>query len=297
MCDRFLELKVFIRAAESGSFSVTARELGLSQPSVSRIVSELEERLGVRLLLRSTRKIVPTKAGTVFLQKARQILIELEEAEASTRDEDSLQGVLRIAMPSILATRVVLPNLARFVNPHPLLKVELLTADSLQDLVAERVDVAMRFGRLKDSGFGVKKLTTLDRLLVAAPAYLAERSVPESPEALKSHDLIVGPTNSLRWPWTFTQGASTETIDVEPRYLLTSTEAAIVCAREGLGITRAAALMCQAELAAGQPVPVLADYTLARVDVNAVYPAGRFPSPKALSFAAFAAEILATKHQ
>ena len=148
MNDRFQELKLFVRAAETGSFSATAREMGLSQPSVSRIVSELEARLGVRLLLRTTRKIVSTEAGNAYLKRAKQILYELDEADEAAQGSASLKGIMRVAVSSTLCVRTILPNLSTFLQDHPHLKMEFLTADVMHDLVAEGVDMAIRFGPL-----------------------------------------------------------------------------------------------------------------------------------------------------
>src|SRR5262245_43368024 len=134
-----------------------SRELGLSQPSVSRIVSELEARLGVTLLLRTTRQITLTDAGVVFLERARQILAEIEDAEDAARGIDSLRGTIRIAMPVIYGTREVVPRIARFLLQHPLLQVEMTVADERQDLVAEGADVAIRLGSLDDSAFGARR--------------------------------------------------------------------------------------------------------------------------------------------
>ena len=293
MSDRFQELLVFVRAADTGSFSATARELGLSQPSVSRIVSELEARLGVKLLLRSTRAIVPTEAGVAFLHKAKQLLHDLEAADESARGVDSLRGVLRVALSSILCIRILIPRLPEFLKDHPQLKIEFLTSDSMHDLVVEGVDVALRFGQLADSGFGAKKLHTLERLLVASPAYLRERGTPATPDDLQDHDLIVGPVIATTWPWTFTRGGETQSVQIEPRFLLTSAEAAIACSREGLGIARISRMMSKPELAAGQLVPVLPDYAPAPMELHAVFPAGRSPSQKVRLFTAFLSRILA----
>ncbi len=155
MSDRLQELAVFIRAAESGSFSRAARELGLSQPSVSRIVGELEARLGVTLLLRTTRRITLTHAGELFLDRAREILAGLEEAEDAARGLDSLRGLIRLALPVIYGTREVIPRLAEFLAMHPQLRVEMTVSDERQDLVAEGADVAIRLGDAR--GFGVRR--------------------------------------------------------------------------------------------------------------------------------------------
>jgi DNA-binding transcriptional LysR family regulator len=292
MNDRFQELMVFVRAADTGSFSATARDLGLSQPSVSRIVSELETRLGIKLLLRSTRRIVPTEAGVAFLRKARQILYDLEDADESARGIDSLRGVLRVALPSVLCIKILIPGLPLFLKDHPQLKIEFLTSDNMQDLVADGVDVAIRFGKMSDSGFGARKLASLERMLVASPAYLAERGAPAAPAELARHDLIVGPLVAANWPWSFERDGKTDTIKVEPRFLLNSAEAAIASACHGLGLARAATLMCRDELASGQLVQALPGYKLEPVDLHAVYPAGRTPSQKVRLFTTFLSQLL-----
>src|SRR6202012_488404 len=161
MSDRLQELQVFMRAAESGSFSRAARELSLSQPSVSRIVGELEARLGVTLLLRTTLRITVTDAGALFLDRAREILAEIEDAEDAARGLDSLRGTIRLALPIVYGTREIIPNLPKFLEMHPLLNVEMQVVDARQDLVAEGADMAIRLGDLEDSVFGARKLATL----------------------------------------------------------------------------------------------------------------------------------------
>src|ERR1700737_989927 len=151
MSDRLQELQVFVRAAESGSFSRAARELGLSQPSVSRIIGELEARLGVTMLLRTTRRITVTDAGALFLDRAREILSQIEDAEDAARGLDSLRGPIRRAIPIVYGTRELIPRLPKFLKTHPLLRVELMVVDARQDLVAEGADVAIRMGDLDDS--------------------------------------------------------------------------------------------------------------------------------------------------
>src|SRR5260370_12095760 len=138
MSDRIKELAVFVRAAESGSFSRAAGELGLAQPSASRIIGELEARLGVKLLLRTTRRITVTDAGALFLDRAREILAEIEDAEDAARGVDSLRGTIRLALPVLYGTREIIPLLPKFLDAHPLLRVEMAAFDELQDPVAGR---------------------------------------------------------------------------------------------------------------------------------------------------------------
>src|ERR1700744_20337 len=137
MTDRLQELTAFVRAAESGNFSRAAGELGLSQPSVSRIIGDLESRLGAKLLLRTTRRVVPTDAGQVFLGRARQVLRDLEEAEDQARGIDSLNRTIRLAMSVTFGTREVVPVLPSFLAAHPRLRVEMLMSESRQDLVLD----------------------------------------------------------------------------------------------------------------------------------------------------------------
>lgn len=190
MSDRFQELSVFVRAADSGSFSAAARDLALSQPSVSRIVSELEARLGVRLLLRSTRRVALTEAGAAFLARARQVLHDLDEADQAAR-------------------------------AHPALKFEFLASDGMHDLLAGSADIALRFGPLADSPFGARKLAMLPRVVLAAPSYLRARGAPETPRQLADHDCIVGPNAASFQQWRLTDKAPATT----PRMSSTSCRA------------------------------------------------------------------------
>jgi DNA-binding transcriptional LysR family regulator len=280
MSDRLQELTVFVRTAESGSFSRAARELGLSQPSVSRILGELEARLGVKLLLRTTRRVAPTEAGAAFLQRARQVLHELEAAEDAARGMDSLHGIIRIAMSATFGAREVIPRLPPFLAAHPLLRVELMMSDDQHDLVAEGVDVAIRFGPLADSGFGARLLASAPRLVVASPAYLAAHGVPTTPADLSSHECIFGPGAPGRQGWTFLRAAAAVSVDIEARMQVTSGEGVIACVKAGLGIAVASKWMCRAELDAGVLVTVLSDYSLEPVAVHAVFPGGPHPSSK-----------------
>jgi DNA-binding transcriptional LysR family regulator len=294
MSDRIQQLTVFIRAADGGSFSRAARELGLSQPSVSRIVSELEARLGVKLLLRTTRRVTPTEAGNVLLEQARQILVDLDDAENATRGVDSLRGTLRIAMSGAFGTREVIPHLPAFLGHHSHLRIDLVISDRNEDLVAEGVDIALRLGPLARTpvGFGVRLLGRAPRLAVVAPAYLARRGTPKTPAELSSHDCILGPGLSGRTGWRFAQAGALTSFPVEGRVRVATADGAIACAKAGLGIAVASRWMCRAELAAGQLVPILTDYQLESVALHALYPGGRRPSVKVRTFSDFLAAQL-----
>jgi DNA-binding transcriptional LysR family regulator len=292
MSDRLQELAVFIRAADGGSFSRAARELGLSQPSVSRIVGELEARLGVTLLLRTTRRITLTHAGELFLDRAREILAGLEEAEDAARGLDSLRGLIRLALPVIYGTREVIPRLAEFLALHPQLRVEMTVSDDRQDLVAEGADVAIRLGKLEDSVFGARKLASVERLLVASPTYLKAHGEPRTPAALIAHDCIAGPRAFSSAGWTFRKGDSVISVDVSGRVYTNSGPGLFTSVMAGLGVAIVSTAMCAAEVKAGQLVPLLRDYTLDPIEIHAVFPGGPRPSAKVRAFVDFLAERL-----
>lgn len=292
MNGRLQELTVFVRTAESGSFSQAARELRLSQASVSRMVSELERRLDVKLLLRTTRRVTLTDAGAVFLERARRVIAELEEAEDAVRGIDSLRGTIRVAIPVLYGVRVVIPLMAEFLSLHPLLRVEMTVSDERHDLVAEGVDVAIRLGPLSDSTFGARKLATLDRYIVAAPAYLEARGTPSTPADLAHHDCIFGPGVTGRESWRFHKGGNVVSVDVQGRVHTNSASGALAGLVAGLGVAMASSAMCGVELKSGALVRLLRSYTLDPVDVHAVFPAGPRPSNKVRAFVNFLANAL-----
>jgi DNA-binding transcriptional LysR family regulator len=289
MSDRLQEFRVFVRAAETGSFSRAGRELSLSQPSVSRIIGELEARLGVTLLLRSTRRMTVTDAGSLFLDRAREILADIEDAEDAARGLDSLRGTIRLVIPILYGTREIIPRLATFLATHPLLRVELSVADQRQDLVAEGADVAIRTGDLDDSSFGARKLVSLTRMLVASPAYLAARGTPKTPADLAAHDCIFGPGNFGRASWSFRRGDSEISVDVHGRINTDSGPGVFASAVAGLGIAMMSTVMAGDELSAGRLVPLLRGYKLPSVDVHAIFPGGPRPSAKVRALVDFLA--------
>jgi DNA-binding transcriptional LysR family regulator len=292
MSDRFQELSVFVRAAETGSFSKVAREFGMSQPSVSRMVASLEGRLGVKLLLRTTRRVALTDAGVVFLERSRRILGELHEAEHAARGVDSLHGVLRVVTPGAFATREVIPRLPAFLKQHSGLKIELLMSDRTDDLIAEGADIALRLGHLAGSTFGARLLASAPRLVIASPAYLAERVVPHTLADLSRHDRIVGPGVLGRRGWAFGRSGAVTSVVVNDRVQVSSADGVMACVEAGLGIAVVSLWMCRAELERGEVRPVLSDYVLEPVDVHAVYPAGPHPVPKVRAFSDYLAEKL-----
>lgn len=289
MSDRLKELTAFVRAAETGSFSKVAREFRVSQPSVSRMVASLETRIGLKLLLRTTRQVTPTDAGSVFLKRARQILGDLDDAENTARGVDSLYGTLRVALPGGFGIREVIPHLPAFLAQHPRLRVDLLVSDRTEDLVAKGADMALRLGPLADSVFGARLLVKASRLVVAAPAYLAKRGTPKTLTELSGHDCIVGPGHSGRRGWSFTRSGAVTSVAVDGRVQVDSADGVVGCAKAGLGIAVVSQWMCRSELKAGELLRILSDYQLDPVEVYAIYPGGRRPSLKVRAFSDYLA--------
>ena len=292
MSDRWQELSVFVRAAESGSFSQAARELRLSQPSVSRIIGELEARLGVKLLLRTTRRITMTDAGALFLERAREILAGMEDAEDAARGLDSLRGTIRLALPVVYGTREIIPRLPKFLALHSELKVEMTVSDARQDLVAEGADVAIRLGELDDSVFGARKLDTLERMLAASPGYLKARGTPKKPADLAAHDCIFGPGNFGRDSWSFSRDGAEISVDVRGRIHTNSGPGVFSSVMAGLGIAMVSTAMAGPEIKAGLLMPLLRSYKLSPVEVHAVFPGGPRPSAKVRALVDYLAEEL-----
>lgn len=293
MSDRFQDLALFVRVAETGSFSRAGREVGMAQPTVSRMIGALEARLGVKLLVRTTRKVAPTEAGAALLQRARNVLTELEEAEGAARGVDSFTGVLRVATPVTFGAREMMPRLAPFLEAHPALRVELLMSDRKVDLLDEGVDLAIRLGAQTDSSFVTRRLASAPRYLVASPAYLEKRGAPGSPVDLQLHDIILNQSpGSGVWTLRDADGGETS-IKLTARLVATSIEGVLAAAVAGLGIAATSLFACRPELGRGELVRVLDQHRLGPIDVHAVFPAGRRPPAKARAFVEYLAHSLA----
>ncbi|TPJ34968.1 LysR family transcriptional regulator [Mesorhizobium sp. B2-8-3] len=294
MNDRFQQLAIFVRTVETGSFSKVAREFGLSQPSVSRTVAALEDRLGVKLLTRTTRQLSLTDAGEALLSRAREALAGVEEAENAARSADRLSGTLRVALSQGFGARQIVPRLLAFLDNHPLLKIDLMMSDRYENLIAEGADMALRLGEQPDSSFVARKLATARRLFVASPTYLARCGIPKTLAELSRHHLISGPSDMNEQNWNAHRDGIAEIQTVNPRVRTRSTVGVLACASAGLGIAIASTWMCAEELVSGALVELLADYRLDPVAAYVVFPAGRRPSQKARAFSDYLEQALAS---
>ena len=293
MTDRWLEVEVFVRVAESGSFSRAAQELEMSQPSISRIVTRLEARLGVKLLLRTTRNVALTEAGAAFLERARQAAADLEDAEDAARGIDSLSGTIRLAVPIVYGARVVIPALSSFLERHPELRVEITMRDERQNLVAAGVDMAIRMGTLEDSTFGATQLASVVRVLVASPAYLAKRGVPEVPEDLAFHDALLHEQSFPEKTTLKLFKAGTErVVALRGRVKIDAAPGILAAAVAGLGIANVTTIMSAQEISDGTLIQLLPDYELEPLKAFAVFPSGPKPSAKVLALVSHLIAVL-----
>lgn len=290
MSDRLDALRLFIRVARRGNFSLAGRELGLPQSTVSRTIAALERDIGASLLVRTTRAVTLTDVGSEFLARIEPILADLDEAEQLARHSDELRGTLRIGLGTSLAARMVIPHLKPFLDRHPALRVDLLLDDDRQDLVKEGVDVAFRFGNLIDSTATARKLVSWPRALAAAPSYLKTAPALNSPGDLAAHAIIVGPQGVGEW--TFRKGGATASVRLEGRLRITVLQGAYLAAVEGMGIVLTTLPAFRREFQSGALVQVLPDWDMGAVDIHAVFPNGRAAKPSARAMVAYLADIL-----
>jgi DNA-binding transcriptional LysR family regulator len=271
--DRLSALRLFVRVARAGNFSRAAREFGLSQPSASRIVATLEREIGASLFTRSTRALALTEAGAEYLARVEPVLAALDEADHTARGTGELRGVLRVAAASSFTVHAVIPRLPDFLKDNPGLRVELLMSDLRQALISEGVDVAFRFGPLDDSTATARRLGSIQRVLVASPAYLRRAGRPKVPADLNSHALLVGPMAADRW--TFEKNGRQVSLRPEGRVVVSANEGAVAAAVAGLGVASTGVIAAAKPLASRKLVRVLPDWDTGSVEVHAVFPAGR----------------------
>jgi DNA-binding transcriptional LysR family regulator len=283
--DRLREMEMFVRVIEAGSFSAAARDLNMGQPAVSKMIASLEDRLGVRLLTRSTRKLSPTEAGTAFYERAVRAIGEADEAEAAAQGAGAgLEGRLRVSAPVTFSRLHLVPKLGSFLDAHPKVQLELLMDDRMVDLVTENIDVALRMGVLTDSALKARKLGQAERLVIASPAYLARRGVPQTPADLLEHDGVIYGQSSGGQEWLFRRGTSETSVYLRTRLKLSAAEGVREAVLAGQGFAIASRWMFTPELKTGEVVSILAEWTLPPMDLWVIYPSGRLTSAKARTF-------------
>ena len=292
--DRSSDLRVFVRVLDRGSFSAAAKDLGLTPSAVSKLISRLEDRLGARLLERSTRRLALTPEGETYLARARKIVAEIEEAEAEVAHaRGAPRGRLRINSGTAFGLHQLAPALADFLARYPEIDVDLSITDRLVDLLEEQSDIAVRSGHIPAGPFIQRKIADLERVICAAPAYLARRGTPKTAADLKGHDCIVVAGAGLnRWP--FESRGGIDVVEVRPRVSTDDAEAALRLAIEGAGIVRLSDVIVGRPLRSGELVALLTDiHHVEPFPLQAFYPAGRHRLPRVAVFIEFLMERFA----
>lgn len=274
--DRFDELSVFVAILDTGSLAAAGRQLRRSPPAVSRVLAALEARLGARLFERTTRRLAPTDTGRRFGEQARRVLATYGAAMQSAADADAPpHGLLRLTAPAVFGRRHVMPVVTRFLGAWPAVQVEILLSDRNLDLIEEGLDVAVRIGRLADSGLITRRVGEVRRVLVTSPDYLAAHGTPGAPDDLAAHVAIFTSGRPGLVDWRFRIGGRERTRRLAPRLTVNDVEAALVAARAGLGIASALSYQVAEDLAAGGLVRLLAAFEMPPLPVQLVVPSAR----------------------
>jgi DNA-binding transcriptional LysR family regulator len=276
------EMVVFARVVQAGSFTAAARALGMPKSTVSRKISDLEDRLGARLLQRTTRKLSLTDVGRVYYEHCARVVAEVEEAElAVTQMHAAPRGQLRVTTP--LTFSFLAPVVAEYLKRHAQVQVEVVCTDRRVDLIEEGFDLALRAGQLGDSSLIARRVGHIRTVLVAAPDYLERRGVPASPAELEKHDCIVfgGTPGNER---TFRQGHRLVEVTLQARLVVNDFEMLREAAAEGLGIAAIPDYLCAADIEAGRLQSVLEDWHLPDRPVHALYPSTRHLPAKVAAF-------------
>jgi len=288
--DRLDELTIFVAIVEAGSLVSAARRLRRSPPAVTRALSSLEDRIGLRLVDRTTRRLAPTEAGNGLAERARALLADYEEMLAGT-SQAPIRGVLRITAPVQFGRRHVAPIVSAFLNAYPDIRVELSLNDRNLDLIEEGLDLAVRIGPLADSSLVARQVGSVRRVVVASPAYLARRGVPRTPADLATHDTIFGMARSPAREWRFGLPRRGSVVRLSPRLLVDDVEAQLQAAQAGRGIARVLSYQVSDELAAGSLVRLLQDFEPAPLPVQLVTLSRSHMASKVRAFLDSAAKI------
>jgi DNA-binding transcriptional LysR family regulator len=279
--DKFLEMKVFSAVVDAGSFTGATNALDMSKAAVSRYVAELEERLGVRLLHRTTRKLSPTTEGEIFYARCRELLGNLDEAEAEiTSRTGEAAGLLKVSVPVTFGLMHLAPLWPAFLARHPKLSLDITLSDRVVDLVEDGFDMAVRIGQLPASTLISRKLAATRMVLCASPGYLRRRGEPARPDDLTQHDVISYSLFASGENWSFTGPDGEATVKVAPRMRTNSGDTCRAAALQDQGLILQPTFIVGPDLAQGLLKETMPDYHSIELGIYAVYPSRKFVSPK-----------------
>ena len=287
-------MRVFTRVAERGSFAQAADELDISRAAASGHVAALEKHLGARLLNRTTRRVSLTAEGAEFLRRSRRILEEVHDAEETLRDTRSKpQGRLRVDVPVVFGRYLLLPALPDFTRRYPLIELDVRLNDRIIDLIAERVDVALRVGPIKQSGLVTRRVSQMNIVTCASPTYLADHGEPRTPDDLHQHRLLGVNSGSGAAPeWNFPPPYTPRHLKLHFALQFNAAEAPLIAAAAGLGIAHTGDLLVAEYIARGELKLILEDYIVPGPSMSLVYPSAGHQSAKVRVFSDFAADLL-----
>ena len=290
--DRLEAMQAFVTVADLKGFAVAARKLRLSPSAVTRLIASLEDRIGARLLQRTTRQVALTDAGVRYLERARRILADVEEAEIAAEGERARPtGRLVISAPVGFGRLHVSSVVTAYLKRHRDVSAELRLEDRVINLVEEGVDLAVRIGQLPDSSLVARHVGDMRRIMVASPGYLKSRGEPKRPQDIAAHDAIQSGSTAGQAEWRFVEGGNEVRVDYLPRLVTNTADAAIRYAEAGGGLTRVLAYQAAEALKRGRLKIVLAKFEQPVLPIHIVYPTSRLLSAKVRAFIDLVVEI------
>lgn len=279
--DLLAAFRTFIRIAETGSFSAVAREIGATQPAVSRQVAALEEHLGVRLFQRSTRSLALTEDGRDLLSHARLVVEAVEETEAAIgRRRTSPSGLVRLGCPAVFGRLYIAPRIPHLLDRYPEMSVDLSLSDTVVDIVQEGLDLSVRVGEVTDASLVARRVGSTNSVAVASPAYLQQRGEPKHPNDLAGHECILFTRLATPETWNFTGPDGPLSVNVSGRLRTNGIEAVIEAAISGLGVALVPSWMLREDRVCGALTQILTDWQPRRRPISVVYPSRRFLAPR-----------------
>ncbi|MFG1203405.1 LysR family transcriptional regulator [Xanthobacter aminoxidans] len=300
--DRTGEMAAFLKVACAGSLSGAARELGLTPSAVSRILARIEARLGVRLMVRTTRQLRLTAEGEAYARAARRILADIDETEAALADRANPRGRIRVSASMAHGRLVIVPLLGEFVARYPDIEVEMELSDEIADVLGGRVDVAIRFGPLADSPLTARRLGETGRTVIAAPSYLARHGTPRVPADLAHHNCLDFSFRRIEPGWPFREDGRDYMLEVKGNITANNGETLVQLAAQGVGITRVGNFHideanARGEFASGALVPLLEAFNPQdKESIHAVFVGGANTPARVRVFVDFLAEKLRGAH-
>jgi DNA-binding transcriptional LysR family regulator len=290
--DRLDELQVFLAILEAGSMAAAAQKLRRSPSAVTRILAALEERVGLRLFERSTRRLTPTSEGQRLAEGARRLLADYDAA-IQEHQGSTPRGLLRVTAPMVFGRRHMAPVVTKFLMRYPDIQVELILNDRNMDLIDNGIDVALRIGELESSGLVARRLGVVRRVTVASPDYLARHGEPATPEELVGHELILATAVRGLAEWRYGVEGREQVVRFTPRLQMNDVEGVLSAARDGFGIARALSYQAAPDVQAGSLRLLLSAFEPEPLPVHLVFAGARHMAPRVRAFVDFAVAELA----